>query len=267
MKCCCRILLNSWRIWGLVLKNVQTAKFSYYVIVKPPLSFSVALLRFMHMLLYICWQLKVYSGAGGGSYSVSRCVRPWIKLTPEYPFNQAHLSVIFTTTAPPHLLHNICSFIRSSCCAKCNLTWMRSITLWPGTRGKSQSFWWTACSSLQTSAEGGWMGMNRRERVVLKIHCADEHKQSRMIFLQNVSHPFSSTAFRQRQASQVAISLRSEWCSTYSGMLWSFSTGHQANTSQVLVAGTHNPVICPWNRNKPHQWRRNLKLEQSIRQK
>ena len=24
---------------------------------------------------------------GGGSYSVSRCVRPWIKLTPEYPFN------------------------------------------------------------------------------------------------------------------------------------------------------------------------------------
>ena len=27
-------------------------------------------------------------GGGGGSYSVSWCVRPWIKLTLEYPFNE-----------------------------------------------------------------------------------------------------------------------------------------------------------------------------------
>ena len=24
---------------------------------------------------------------GAGSYSVPQCVRPWIKVTPEYPFN------------------------------------------------------------------------------------------------------------------------------------------------------------------------------------
>lgn len=71
--------------------------------------------------------------------------------------------MIFPTTPAPFY-----SFITSSCCAKCNLIWLRSITLWPETRGKSQSFWWTVCSSLQTSAEGGWMGMNKRERVVSK---------------------------------------------------------------------------------------------------
>ena len=29
---------------------------------------------------------KLCLPGGGGSYSVSRCVRTWIKLTPEYPF-------------------------------------------------------------------------------------------------------------------------------------------------------------------------------------
>ena len=31
----------------------------------------------------------------GGSYSVSRCVRPWIKLTPEYPFKVQTALTIF----------------------------------------------------------------------------------------------------------------------------------------------------------------------------
>ena len=31
-------------------------------------------------------ELQTLSPEGGGSYSVSRCVRTWIKFTPEYPF-------------------------------------------------------------------------------------------------------------------------------------------------------------------------------------
>ena len=35
-----------------------------------------------------------YLGVGvGGSYSVSRCVRPWIKLRPEYPFKTLNSSI------------------------------------------------------------------------------------------------------------------------------------------------------------------------------
>ena len=37
------------------------------------------------MELSIEW-LEKLDFSRGGSYSVSRCVRPWIKLKPEYPF-------------------------------------------------------------------------------------------------------------------------------------------------------------------------------------
>ena len=48
---------------------------------------SASLARSCSYLLWGSLTIRLPGGVSrGGSYSVSQCVRPWIKLTPEYPF-------------------------------------------------------------------------------------------------------------------------------------------------------------------------------------
>ena len=48
----------------------------------------IVIVRSFLRLLKLCKLAVCKAGLSGGSHSVSRCVRKWIKLTLEYPFNE-----------------------------------------------------------------------------------------------------------------------------------------------------------------------------------
>lgn len=114
------------------------------------------------------------------------------------------------------------------CAAQLHLTWMSSITFWHQIRGKLQSFWWTGCSSLQTSTTEDCKG-ERRKSAVTERYSSNQKPQNHHRFYHH----------------NLALLNELFIVSAYSGMVWSSSTGHQANTSQVLVELTQTPVICP----------------------
>lgn len=110
-----------------------------------------------------------------------------------------------------------------------SFSWTAFITLSHQIEGKSQSFWWTGCSSPQTSTAVDYVETSaRRKSNEFQWKCYDKFKCYNM--------PFNWVCVLQPKRLTV---------STYSGMMRSFSTGHHASISQVLVEFTQTPVISP----------------------
>lgn len=82
------------------------------------------------------------------------------------------------------------------------------------------------------------------------------HQQGRSWQQSKQENDFNTFNPSRFEPSMLSVSLQYELFSvgTYSGMLWSFSMGHQASTSHVLVLFTHTPVISPSNKCRKHSF-------------